>query len=187
MNIIETKKIGKNLIVEDFVIVKENVSLGDNVIISNHCVIGTNPYITQKDYLKHSFGIRIGSNVYVGTFVNICFGATQETIIEDDVIINSYVLIAEDCYIHKGVSFAPGVKVGGYVSIGENTIIGLNATIRNRIKIGSNSIIGMGSVVTKDIPDNVIAYGNPCVVHSANTISAKAMRKVVREVKKVFE
>jgi len=98
-NIIETKKIGKNLIVENFVIIKENVSLGDNVIISNHSVIGTNAFITQKDYLQHCFDIKIGSNVYIGAFVNIAFGATKCTIIEDDVIINSYVLIAEDCHV----------------------------------------------------------------------------------------
>jgi UDP-3-O-[3-hydroxymyristoyl] glucosamine N-acyltransferase len=185
-NIIETKKIGKNLIVENFVIIKENVSLGDNVIISNHSVIGTNAFITQKDYLQHCFDIKIGSNVYIGAFVNIAFGATKCTIIEDDVIINSYVLIAEDCHVYKGVSLAPGVKVGGYASIGENTSVGLGAVIRNRIKIGSNSIIGMGSVVVKDIPDGVIAYGNPCVVHDKNILPVKVVRKIVRGVKRIF-
>jgi UDP-3-O-[3-hydroxymyristoyl] glucosamine N-acyltransferase len=191
MNTIETKKIGKNLIVDDFSIIRENVSLGDNVIVREHCIIGSNPIILRlvddPEVLTHKFGVKIGSDVFIGAFTNINCGMIQDTIIEDDVIINSYVLIAENCHIYRGVDLAPGVKVGGNTSIGENTVVGLGAMIRNRIKIGSNCLIGMGAVVVKDIPDNVIAYGNPCVVHDKNTVPTKAVRKIVREVKKVFE
>jgi UDP-3-O-[3-hydroxymyristoyl] glucosamine N-acyltransferase len=191
MNIIETKNFGKNLTVDDFSIIRENVSLGDNVIIREHCIIGANPIVLRlvndAEVLKHKFGIKIGSDVFIGAFTNINYGLTQDTIIEDDVIINSYVLIAENCHIYRSVDLAPGVKVGGNTSIGENTTVGLGAMIRNRIKIGSNCLIGMGSNVVKDIPDNVIAYGNPCVVQSKNTIPVKAVRKIVRNIKKVFE
>jgi acetyltransferase-like isoleucine patch superfamily enzyme len=41
-------------------------------------------------------------------------------------------------------------------------VIGVGTTIKDHIKIGKNCIIGAGSVVVRDIPDNVIAYGNPC-------------------------
>ena len=50
------------------------------------------------------------------------------------------------------------------VVIGDNVWIGGNATIMPGVTIGSNVTIGAGSVVTKDIPDNVIAAGNPCRV-----------------------
>lgn len=50
------------------------------------------------------------------------------------------------------------------VTIGDNVWIGGNATIMPGVTIGSNVTIGAGSVVTKDIPDNVIAAGNPCRV-----------------------
>lgn len=50
------------------------------------------------------------------------------------------------------------------VTIGDNVWIGCNVTILPGVTIGDNSVIGAGSVVTKDIPANVIAAGNPCRV-----------------------
>ena len=64
---------------------------------------------------------------------------------------------------------SPGCIVSGDVVIGEGTYIGTGAVIRNQITIGKNSIIGMGSLVTRDIPDNVVAYGSPCRVVRENT------------------
>lgn len=49
----------------------------------------------------------------------------------------------------------------GKIYIGDNTMIGANVTILPGISIGSNVKVGAGSVVTKDIPDNALAYGNP--------------------------
>ena len=48
------------------------------------------------------------------------------------------------------------------ITIGDNVWIGGNACIMPGVTIGDNVVIGAGSVVTKDIPDNVIAAGNPC-------------------------
>lgn len=64
---------------------------------------------------------------------------------------------------------SPGCIVSGEVTIGEDTYIGTGAIIRNQVSIGKNCIIGMGSLVTKDIPDNVVAYGSPCRVVRENT------------------
>ncbi len=52
----------------------------------------------------------------------------------------------------------------GKVTIGDNVWIGGNACIMPGVTIGNNVVIGAGSVVTKDIPDNVIAAGNPCKI-----------------------
>jgi serine O-acetyltransferase len=49
-------------------------------------------------------------------------------------------------------------------TIGDNVSICANATVIGGVKIGNNVIIGAGSVVTKDIPDNYIAYGNPMIL-----------------------
>ena len=64
---------------------------------------------------------------------------------------------------------SPGCIVSGEVTIGEDTYIGTGAVIRNQVTIGKNCIIGMGSLVTKDIPDNVVAYGSPCRIVRENT------------------
>ncbi len=50
------------------------------------------------------------------------------------------------------------------ITVGDNVWIGGNAVILPGVTIGDNSVIGAGSVVTKDIPDNVVAVGNPCKV-----------------------
>lgn len=55
------------------------------------------------------------------------------------------------------------------IVIGNNVWIGMNSTVLAGIKIGSNVIIGANSIVTKDIPDNSIAAGNPCKILSEKT------------------
>lgn len=84
--------------------------------------------------------------------------------------------------IGDNVQFAPGVSIytaghplhpisrnSGYeygipITIGNNVWIGGNVIILPGVTIGDNAVIGAGSVVTKDIPDNMIAVGNPCRV-----------------------
>lgn len=57
-----------------------------------------------------------------------------------------------------------GYEYGISITIGDNVWIGGNACIMPGVTIGNNVVIGAGSVVTKDIPDNVIAAGNPCKI-----------------------
>lgn len=52
----------------------------------------------------------------------------------------------------------------GTIEIGDNTFIGARVILLDNIRIGKNCIIGSGSIVTKDIPDNSIAVGNPAKV-----------------------
>ena len=54
------------------------------------------------------------------------------------------------------------------VTIGDNVWIGGGAIILPGVNIGNNVVIGAGSVVTRDIPDNAIAFGNPCQVMREN-------------------
>lgn len=62
------------------------------------------------------------------------------------------------------VTVNPGAHIAGHCIVGPGARIGMGALIFDHISIGANSIIGGGSVVTKNIPDNVIAWGNPCTV-----------------------
>lgn len=61
------------------------------------------------------------------------------------------------------------VNVGGASTIGAGSYIGMGALVKEGVRIGSNSIIGMGSVVYGDIPDDVIALGNPARVARPNS------------------
>ena len=69
-----------------------------------------------------------------------------------------------DCTLHDFASIAPGVFMGGLVRVGECSAIGVGASISDRISIGRHAVVGTGAVVARDIPDLVVAYGNPARV-----------------------
>jgi sugar O-acyltransferase (sialic acid O-acetyltransferase NeuD family) len=79
-------------------------------------------------------------------------------------IVNRNVSIGHHTVLEEFACLNPGVNIAGICQIGPYTTIGIGATIIDSIKIGSNSIIGAGSLVTKDIPDNVLAYGVPAKI-----------------------
>lgn len=76
-------------------------------------------------------------------------------------IINTGSSIDHDCRLRDFASIAPGVFTGGLVQIGECSAIGVGASISDRISIGGHAVVGTGAVVVRDIPDLVVAYGNP--------------------------
>ncbi len=81
-------------------------------------------------------------------------------------VINTAASVDHDCILGKYSFIGPNATLCGGVKIGECSFIGAGATILPYIKIGKNCMIGAGSVVTKDIPDNVTAYGNPAKIKS---------------------
>jgi sugar O-acyltransferase (sialic acid O-acetyltransferase NeuD family) len=72
--------------------------------------------------------------------------------------------VEHDCVIADFASISAGSVTGGYVLLGKYSAITLGVTVIDRITIGENTVIGAGSVVVKNIPDNILAYGNPCKI-----------------------
>lgn len=99
-----------------------------------------------------------------GLLINSKVSIAAQTTIGDFVSINRHVSIGHHTHIEDYCSINPGVNVAGNVTIGMGSTIGMGTNILHQVKIGKNTIIGAGSVVTKDIPDNVIAYGSPCKI-----------------------
>jgi hypothetical protein len=88
---------------------------------------------------------------------------------------NLYSYVAHDCNIGDYVTFAPGVKCNGNVTIEDNVYIGSGAIIKQGtankpIIIGKNSIIGAGSFVTKNVEKNTTVFGNPAKILNKNNI-----------------
>ena len=112
------------------------------------CDYGYNIEIGENFYANHNLiildagKVKIGDNVFIAPNCNIYTASHPVDIIQRN----------------KGLEYANPVKIGN------NVWIGGNVTILPGVTIGDNCTIGAGSVVTKDIPANSIAYGNPCKV-----------------------
>jgi acetyltransferase-like isoleucine patch superfamily enzyme len=106
--------------------------------------------VVLSDNVGKGFNIRnngfVGSYARIGKFVKVNFNTA----------------ITHDCDIKDYAYISMNVSMGGSVTVGEGTYVFEGSCLRPGINIGSYSVIGAGSVVTKDIPDNVMAYGNPC-------------------------
>jgi acetyltransferase-like isoleucine patch superfamily enzyme len=135
-------------------IIGGNLETGHNVVIREENEIGENFRIWNNSVVD--YGCKIGNNVKIHTNVYVC----QFSILEDDVFLGPGVTLAND--IHPGCPNALECMRGPCISKGAQ--IGINCSILPRVVIGEHSVIGAGSVVTKDIPAGVVAYGNPAQV-----------------------
>ena len=121
-----------------------------------HSYIGSPVTVGIARYLS------IGNNVYINT--NCIFEDNYMITIEDRVMFGPRVTV-----LTSGHPVHPDMRAGGIsytapVRIKQGAWIGACTTILPGVTIGENSVIGAGSVVTHDIPDNVIAMGVPCRV-----------------------
>ena len=134
----------------------------ENILREAFGKVGVNPWIESPFQCDMGFMIQLGDHVYINhncMFLD-CGGIT----------IGNYVLMGPNVGIFTPEhAFDPALRMEGYeisrpVVIGDNVWIGGIVSIMGGVTIGENSIIGAGSVVTRDIPANVIAVGNPCRV-----------------------
>lgn len=123
---------------------------------------GSNAWIEAPFYCDYGVNIEVGDNF---------FANYNLTILDvGKVTVGNNVLIAPNVSIYTaGHPLHPDSRNSGYeygidISIGDNVWIGGNVCILPGVHIGNNVVIGAGSVVTKDIPDDYIAAGNPCAL-----------------------
>jgi acetyltransferase-like isoleucine patch superfamily enzyme len=131
-------------------------------------------------YRKH-LGIKIGEGVRI-TGKNIRFGSEPYLIeIGDDVTItNGVIFETHDGGVGLFRKEFPGINVFGRIKIGSHVFIGNNCIIMPGVTIGDNVVIGAGSIVTKDIPSEVVAAGIPARV--LKTIEEYKQRSLQRAV-----
>lgn len=124
--------------------------------------VGVEPFIETPFHAAYGCNTHIGNHFYAN--FNLVLVDDGEIFIGDDVMIAPNVTISttghpiDPYYRSFGTQYSLPVKIGNTVWIGANVVILPGVTI------GENSVIGAGSVVTHDIPANVVAVGNPCRV-----------------------
>ncbi|MDO4940522.1 MAG: sugar O-acetyltransferase [Erysipelotrichaceae bacterium] len=122
---------------------------------------GENNYIEIP--LRANWGghhVHFGSNIYAN--YNLTLVDDGHIYVGDKVLFGPNVTIATANHPIEPSLRGKNLQYNKDVHIGENVWIGSGVMIMPGVSIGKNSVIGAGSVVTKDIPDNVIAVGNPC-------------------------
>jgi maltose O-acetyltransferase len=121
-----------------------------------------NLYIEPPFYCDYGFNIELGENVYMNfncIFLDVCQITVGNNVLFApgvQVLTATHPLVAQER--NEGLEFAKPIKIG------HNCWIGAGVLILPGVTIGNNTTIAAGSVVTKDIPANVLAAGNPCVV-----------------------
>jgi sugar O-acyltransferase (sialic acid O-acetyltransferase NeuD family) len=105
----------------------------------------------------------VGNNVTIGCGVVAMAGCifNPKSKIGDFTFFATGAQIEHDCIIEDYASVSAGSVTGGYVKLGKFSAITLGVVVMDRIEIGENSVIGSGSLVTKNVPDNVLSYGSP--------------------------
>ncbi|CAD0218963.1 sugar O-acetyltransferase [Chryseobacterium sp. JV274] len=124
--------------------IKENICIEPNF----WCDYGYNIKVGENFYANHNLiildcaKVEFGDNVFIGP--NCSFYTAGHPV--------------DAKQRNEGLEYAHPIKVGNNVWLGGNVVV------LPGVSIGNNSVIGAGSVVTKDIPDHVVAVGNPCKV-----------------------
>ena len=124
--------------------------------------VGEKPWIESPFQCDIGFTTKLGNHVYINH--NCVFLDAGGITIGDRVLIGPNVGIYTPEHAFDPVLRAQGYEISEPVTIGDNVWIGGSVVILGGVTIGENTIIGAGSVVTHDIPANVIAVGNPCRV-----------------------
>ncbi|XZI42328.1 sugar O-acetyltransferase [Clostridium perfringens] len=153
----------------------------------------------REKMLKKMFA-EIGDDCYIEPPFHANWGG-KNVHFGNGVYANFNLTMVDDCDIFVGnnVMFGPNVTVSAGthpihpelrskqaqynipIHIGNNVWIGANSVILSGVNIGDNSVIGAGSIVTKDIPSNVVAVGNPCRV--LREINENDMKYYYRDMK----
>jgi acetyltransferase-like isoleucine patch superfamily enzyme len=128
---------GHNVVVREQSRIGDDVSIWSNTVVDYGCVIGDR--------------VKIHCNCYIAQFTEI----------DEDAFLAPGVIVGNDLYPGR-VESAREMR-GPMIEAGAQ--IGVNVTILPYVTIGVDAIVGAGSVVTKDIPGGVIAYGSPAVSH----------------------
>ncbi len=115
-------------------------------------------FIHPSSHIESSATIKEGAIVLVNCTVDM------NARLEENIFLSSSCFISHDVTINAHTYCAPALNIAGGTEVGECCFLGINTTTIDGIKIGMNSKTAAGSVITRDVPSNVLVAGVPAVI-----------------------
>jgi UDP-3-O-[3-hydroxymyristoyl] glucosamine N-acyltransferase len=190
--------IGTNCYIGNYAIIGEDCTIGGGTVISDRavivkkCIIGNNclvepgvtigadgfAYERDKETLElerfpHIGGVKIGDNVEICANSSIARGSISDTVIGDGTKLDALVHVAHNVIIGRNCELTAGTIIGGSTTVGDTSWMGLNCTLKNKIKIGNKVIVGAGACVIHNVPDEDVVAGVPAKSIKHKVISDK--------------
>lgn len=181
-------KIGKNVTIDSYAIIKEDVVIGDNCHIHSHAIIypdttigndcqifpGAIIGIVSQDlkYNGEKAITVIGNNTIIREYATIHKGTADRmlTKVGDNCLIMAYVHIAHDCIIGNNVILANNVGLSGHITIEDYAIVEGFTGIQQFSTIGTHSFVAAFSVIRKNIPPYIRVARDPLQYIGVNSI-----------------
>ena len=163
-------QIGKNVTIDAFAYIDDNVILGDNCHVFPHAVIGCVPQ--DLKYQGEETWTVIGENCVLREFVTIHRGTASKgkTVVGKNNLIMAYCHVAHDCILHDNIIMSNATQLAGEVEVDDFAIIGGGTLVHQFSHIGGHVMIQGGSKINKDIPPFIIAARDPIAYCGINSI-----------------
>jgi UDP-N-acetylglucosamine acyltransferase len=183
--------IGKNVNVDPFTMIHDDVVIGDNTWIGSNVTIYPGARIGKNcrifpgsvisavpqdlKFANEITTVEIGDNTTIREFVTINRGtkALGKTVIGSDNLLMAYVHIAHDCIVGNNCILANGATLAGHITIEDYAIIGGLSAIHQFVQIGAHVMISGGSLVRKDVPPFVKAAHEPLSYVGINSVGLR--------------
>ena len=163
-------QIGKNVTIDAFAYIDDNVILGDNCHVFPNAVIGCVPQ--DLKFRGEETWTVIGDNCVLREFVTIHRGTASKgkTVVGSNNLIMAYCHVAHDCILHDNIIMSNCTQLAGEVEVDDFAIIGGGTLVHQFSPIGSHVMIQGGSKINKDIPPYIIAAREPVAYTGINSI-----------------
>ena len=163
-------KIGKNVTIDAFAYIDDNVILGDNCHVFPHAVIGCVPQ--DLKFRGEETWTIIGENCVLREFVTIHRGTASKgkTVVGNNNLIMAYCHVAHDCILHDNIIMSNATQLAGEVEVDDFAIIGGGTLVHQFSHIGGHVMIQGGSKINKDIPPFAIIARDPIAFCGINSV-----------------
>lgn len=163
-------QIGKNVMIDAFAYIDDNVILGDGCHVFPHAVIGCVPQ--DLKFKGEETWTVIGENCVLREFVTIHRGTASKgkTVVGNNNLIMAYCHVAHDCILHDNIIMSNATQLAGEVEVEDFAIIGGGTLVHQFTHIGGHCMIQGGSKVNKDIPPYAIIAREPIAFCGINSV-----------------